>query len=379
MGSIPRIPKGIYRQKQTFWLRWTPVPGAPQVRQSLGTRDLAEAITEAARIRRTDGPVKRQAAGTCAAEVERYTAALRKDKLSDNTVNSREYVLNAFVAHVGVSSPRSISTPMIQKWHDGIAANNPHTAEAYVKYVRWWLAWLMEQGRLARNPAADVKIPELPMRTRRKFMRAEQVRTLLEACKDDELKFAIYCAAHAGFRKDEVIEALPLWFDMSAKLIHIDSTRTFEPKDREKRTIPMTDEFHQFLEEFGLGYPFMLRPAETHGKAKYRTDFQKSYANLLERCGLSEFTFHDLRRTFASLLVSAGISIYKVAKWLGDTIEVVENTYGHLIPQDDDVNASWSKAAPPAPAPAPPDHADLHAKLAEILAALKQSPPTPAP
>ena len=78
-----------------------------------------------------------------------------------------------------------------------------------------------------------------------------------------------------------------------------------------------------------------------HGKSKYRADFQKSFNAVLDRCGLGEFTFHDLRRTFASLLVSRGVSIYKVAKWLGDEVQVVEGTYGHLIPQDDEVNASW--------------------------------------
>ena len=332
---------GIYLRGGAYWLRWTPVPGAPQVRQSLGTRDLAEAITEAARIKRTQGPIKRQEAGSCSAEVERYVAAKRKEGLSKTTMDSREYVLNAFLEFAQVAAPRSISTQMVQRWHDRTAEDNAYTAEAYAKQVRWWLDWLVEEGRLVRNVAKDVRIPDLPPRQRRLFMVASQVRLLLDTCKDDELRFAIYCGTHAGMRKNEVIEARPSWFDMDKKLIHIQVTKTFVPKDRDNRTIPMTDEFHSFLVRFGLGYPFMFRPAETHGEAKYRTDFQKAYENLLEKCGLSEFTFHDLRRTFASLLVSAGVSIYKVSKWLGDTIEVVENTYGHLILKDDEVNASW--------------------------------------
>jgi len=60
----------------------------------------------------------------------------------------------------------------------------------------------------------------------------------------------------------------------------------------------------------------------------------------VKRCGLA-ITFHDLRRTFASLHVSRGTSIYKVAKWLRDTVEVVEDTYGHLIPQDAQIDAAW--------------------------------------
>lgn len=340
-SSKAKLPKGLYLRGNAYWLRWTPVPGGPQERQSLGTEDLSEAIQEAARVRRMAGPVKREAAAACAAEVEAYIAAQTRRGLSESTLSSRAYVLRAFVTSVEAASPRLITQGMIQRWYDGLAKENAYTAEAYLNQVKWWMDWLIERGKLTRNLAAEIRTPILPPRRRRMFMRPEQVRRLLDACTDPELKFAIYCGAHAGLRKDEVIEARTNWFDMEAKLIHVQTTETFTPKDRDNRTIPMSDELHAYVEQFGLGIPFMFRPAETHGESRYRSDFIRSFNSLLDRCGLAEFTFHDLRRTFASLLVSKGVSIYKVAKWLGDTLEVVEDTYGHLIPQDEDVNASW--------------------------------------
>jgi hypothetical protein len=45
-----------------------------------------------------------------------------------------------------------------------------------------------------------------------------------------------------------------------------------------------------------------------------------------------------MRRSFGSNRASAGTSIYKIAVWLGDKIEVVERSYGHLIPQDQEIN-----------------------------------------
>ena len=48
-------------------------------------------------------------------------------------------------------------------------------------------------------------------------------------------------------------------------------------------------------------------------------------------------TAHVMRHTFASLLVQAGVSVYKVARWLGDGVEVVEEHYGHLAPKDSDI------------------------------------------
>lgn len=41
---MPKKIKGLYKQKLTYWYRWTPSPGQPQQRKSLQTRDLIEAV-----------------------------------------------------------------------------------------------------------------------------------------------------------------------------------------------------------------------------------------------------------------------------------------------------------------------------------------------
>ena len=43
-----------------------------------------------------------------------------------------------------------------------------------------------------------------------------------------------------------------------------------------------------------------------------------------------------LRHTAASAWLSAGLSLAKVAAYLGDTKEVVLATYAHFMPDDDD-------------------------------------------
>ena len=341
MSSIPKAAKGIYQQKQVYWLRWTPVAGGKQVRQSLGTKSFAEAVVEADRVRRTDGPAKRAEAGECEAEIERYVAECLKDGLSVATMDSRKYVLQGFCDEIEASTPRHIGPALCERWFEARRKKNEHTAVAYLNQVRWWFAWLMERGVVVRDPTAGIKVPKLKMRHRKVFLMPADARKLLEGCADVELKFALYCGLHAGMRKKEIIEARPEWFDLQEGLIHVQATPTFEPKGRDNRTIPMTEEFKAWMkQEFPLRGPFLLHPEVEHGKYRYRYDFRKAFDGLVSDCGL-DVTFHDLRRTFASLLVSKGVSIYKVAKWLGDTLKVVQDTYGHLIPQDDEINASW--------------------------------------
>ena len=78
--------------------------------------------------------------------------------------------------------------------------------------------------------------------------------------------------------------------------------------------------------------PGKLRAAQW----RYRFDFKRRYERLIMQTGVNA-TFHDLRRTFCSLKVSAGVSIYKVSKWCGHRVDVCEEHYGFLTPTDNEI------------------------------------------
>jgi len=55
----------------------------------------------------------------------------------------------------------------------------------------------------------------------------------------------------------------------------------------------------------------------------------------------TEVTPHIARHTFASLLASAGVSIHKIAQWLGNDVRVVQQHYAKLLPKDADIEAAF--------------------------------------
>jgi len=87
----------------------------------------------------------------------------------------------------------------------------------------------------------------------------------------------------------------------------------------------------------GNPHEYMLAPKRVKGKARQRYDFIKQFQTHVN----GACTIHDMRRSFPSNLVSAAVSIYKIAQWLGDRVEVVERSYGYLAPAEDDVNKLW--------------------------------------
>jgi len=57
------------------------------------------------------------------------------------------------------------------------------------------------------------------------------------------------------------------------------------------------------------------------------------FYRVLARAGLRRIRFHDLRHTFASLLIAQGESLAYVRDQLGHaSIQLTVDTYGHLIP-----------------------------------------------
>jgi integrase len=50
---------------------------------------------------------------------------------------------------------------------------------------------------------------------------------------------------------------------------------------------------------------------------------------------------YDLRHTFATDALAARISLYELARYMGTSVRMIDQTYGHLAPGAED--AAWEK------------------------------------
>jgi integrase len=66
--------------------------------------------------------------------------------------------------------------------------------------------------------------------------------------------------------------------------------------------------------------------------------FGEEWRRACRAAGVPGVRFHDLRHTFASTLLSRGVSVKAVADWLGHSSATITlSTYAHLMPADEDV------------------------------------------
>jgi integrase len=72
--------------------------------------------------------------------------------------------------------------------------------------------------------------------------------------------------------------------------------------------------------------------AATSGRPMSQEWARKVWVRLRDRTGISpRVRFHDMRHTFASILISSGASPVELAEQLGDSVQVAMSTYASLF------------------------------------------------
>jgi integrase len=330
--------KGIYQRGNTFW--YGRMVDGKRIQRSLETDDYGEAVVKALEIRADPFLIT---ADPLRSEIETFIDyKVRQNEYSPASAESKLYALKEFASFVKKADPSTITPADVERFYQKLRARVAEsTAQGYITTLRSFFNRLLETRKVRTNVVKAVKLARLDTKGRTDYCTPVLRDKLIAKCKRDDLKFVLFCGFHAGLRKKEIIEARPDWFDLKEGLIHVRKTDTFRPKDRDERTIPMTKAFKTFLKGYGKRSPFMLHPEIPHGKSRYRWDFRRPWDEYIAEHKCPEVTPHIARHTFASLLASAGVSIYKIAQWLGDDVRVVQQHYAKLLPKDADIEAAF--------------------------------------
>jgi integrase len=247
-----------------------------------------------------------------------------------------------FADHLGEITTDSVTTASAGAHYARLQRRVAETtAQIHMRALRAFFNWCVKEKILRESPFRTVTLAKIDRYARLRFCNPAQRDMLINDAPTADLKFILFAGFHCGMRKNEIIEARVDWFDLRDNgAVHIKNTDTFRIKDRETRFVPLTGQFRDFLRTYleeKEHHQFALKPAVAHGKGTYRYDFHRPYNDYMTEKHMRWATAHVMRHTFASLLVQAGVSIFKVARWMGDGVEVVEKHYAHLAPQDRDI------------------------------------------
>ncbi len=163
------------------------------------------------------------------------------------------YVMRRWAEEIGSRALSEITTSILQAWFNAkLRTLKVQTAAAYLYQIQTFLNWCMEEtGLVTSNAALKVRVPKHTKNVRRRFLSLADAQRSIDSCQDQESKFALYCSIHAGFRYIECVMAqMSQWFNVKNRLIHIMASDDWMPKNGKNRTVPMTREFAEFLEQY---------------------------------------------------------------------------------------------------------------------------------
>jgi integrase len=76
----------------------------------------------------------------------------------------------------------------------------------------------------------------------------------------------------------------------------------------------------------------LLFPGLRGGHLDYPGWRRHHWTPAVEAAGLEHRTPYALRHTFASFAIAAGISTFELSRMMGSSLEQIDKTYGHLLP-----------------------------------------------
>ena len=183
----------------------------------------------------------------------------------------------------------------------------------------------LEWGAALENPVCGLKQREPEGRVR--WLTKPQATALLVAAgrlgpRAAHLPAVITLALNTGMRKGELLGLEWARVDFDHALIYLDGA---DCKSGKRRAIPINAAAKVALES---------RAALGCGPLVFGVqDVKRSFAHACQLAGIVNFRFHDLRHTFASWLVQAGVPLTEVRDLLGHaSIEMTER-YAHLAPE----------------------------------------------
>ena len=174
-----------------------------------------------------------------------------------------------------------------------------------------------------RNPVKDVDLlEEPPGRTR--FLSVDEARRLID-CSAPHLKPIIITALNTGMRMREL---LTLKWDQ----VHIENV--IQPyleikvtKNNKKRFIELNDDMVALFKSLPRKRPEYVFFSRSGRPLK---SVRKPFITALEKAGIEDFRFHDLRHTFASHYLMNGGDLMSLKDLLGHSSMRMVMRYAHL-------------------------------------------------
>ncbi len=192
------------------------------------------------------------------------------------------------------------------------------TVNVHIRTLKAAFSKAVEWEYLKQNPFKGYKLLKVQQKPPR-FLLPNQVKQVEAVIDKEEWLFIFRLLVYTGMRIGEAVRLNWKDIDLERGIITVKKTKNFQ-----SRVIPIHPKLKQELLKRYPAVGKVIGYSRDHIEHKLKDYFRKA--------GFPELRVHDLRHTFASLMVMAGVDLKTVQELLGHTSYKTTEIYAHLAP-----------------------------------------------
>ena len=297
--------------------------------------------------------------------IQDYLETYKRNDLKPSTYSGYETVLRGHIKgsalgrmNLSKIRPANIQNFYNQKLKAGLSVKSVWQMRNLISTA---LKQAVREGYIEKNPDEYIVLPK-KQRYEPTILTPEEIRKIVEEAKEDPLYSIVVTALFTGMRKGELMALQWKNVDFQTRRIFVEYSlgvllhqegkdgkfhneyRLVEPKSKKsKRFIPMADTVVEALKiqrerqrynkrryaEIYVDSDFTFTEAD--GEIVNQKRFMNEYHSFLKKYGISDCRFHDLRHSFASLMLQRGVDFKTLSDILGHSqISTSLDIYAHV-------------------------------------------------
>ncbi len=263
--------------------------------------------------------------------------------LRSRTLSDYEFILRKHInPNFGNYKVNYLVKKDIEKFMNELS-DRPYAANRMLQLLSSMLAMAQEVGWIDFDPSKDVE--KFQEEERHRYFSDKEISNLLKALDDEKDNYnskIIKLIFATGSRKGEVLAAKWQDFDLENGAWFKKAASTKQKKDSYiplnrdaleiihwlKSRIVAEKDIKNCKEPIISNEEYLFYNPQTKTNVK---DIKIFWKKICQKAGLKNARIHDLRHTFASILVNSGVSLQVAGKLLGHSDTRTTERYSHLI------------------------------------------------
>ncbi len=271
----------------------------------------------------------------------------------------RNYISKNIISNIPISEVKSL---IVQKFYNDLSKKqnkNDTLIKSVHKLLRNFFDYTEKEGFILKNPCSNISLPKTKKTvdeiieektTKFQYFTEEEIPELIKLFDGYNIQNIIIFALGTGMRKGEIFGLQWCDVDFDNKQIYVKHNLSFVPEIKEIgkreyktilqtpkshnsiRVIPMSTKIYELLMSLPHNSEYVFSSSKTHSHFDIKWA-EKVWSKKTKGTKFENRRFHDLRHTFATMLLLKGANLIQLKELLGHSSVKITEIYLDVLPK----------------------------------------------